>query len=392
MSKTYDTIVIGLGAFGSATAYQLARRGRAVLGIDRYAPPHTFGSTHGDTRITRLACGEGPAYTATARRSHEIWRDLERQTGKQLLVQNGMLLISGPGQRAPAHGKTDFLGSTIDIARQNKVAHETLSDGDIRRRFPAFNIADGDRGYFEPEAGFVFPEECVATQLQLAAESGGDIKTNETVTRVDVRNGNVEVTTDRGAYTAKTAVLSAGPWLPQFMPQHRSMFAVRRQVLTWFALEPDAALDHFRPERFPVFYWQVPRHQAIYGFPWIGGGEPAIKLATEQYDTETTPETVDRSVSDDEIRTIYRDFIAGFFPGVSDRCVKSAVCLYTCVDDNRFIIDRLPDRPEIIVASPCSGHGFKHSAAIGEALAELACGGEPSRVSLDTFRFETEAA
>jgi sarcosine oxidase len=393
MSKHFDTIVIGLGAFGSATTYQLAKRGRAVLGIDRYAPPHTLGSTHGDTRITRLACGEGPMYTATARRSHEIWRDLERQTGKPLLVQNGMLLISGAGRRAAAHGKDDFLGSTIDVARRNGVVHETLSEADIRHRFPAFNIGDGDRGYFEPEAGFVFPEECVATQLMLAGATGAQIRTGETVQRIEPRGGKVEVTTDRDLYTAANAVLSAGPWLPQLLPQRQSLFTIRRQVLTWFAID-DAVMPpaQYRPDKFPVFYWQVPRRRAIYGFPWIGDGEPVVKLAAEQYDFETTPDTVERNVSAQEIQDMYRDYIAGFFPGVSDHCVKSTVCLYTCADDARFIVDRLPGQPQVIVASPCSGHGFKHSAAIGEALAEMACGHEPTEVSLDAFRFETQAA
>lgn len=389
MTEKYDAIVIGLGAMGAATLYQFAKRGRKVLGIDRYAPPHTLGSSHGDTRITRLACGEGAAYTPFARRSHEIWRDLEQCGGDPLLVQNGLLVISGSGPRAGAHGNPDFLDTTIRAAQHHGVVHQVLLDRDIRQRFPAFNVADDDRAYFEPEAGFVFPERCIAAQLQAAAQSGAAIHTMEAVTGFDPRPSNVEVTTGQASYRADTLVIAAGPWLPQLLPQRRALFTVRRQVLTWFQIANGEDLARYRPAAFPVFYWQVPRKQAIYGFPWIGDGEPAIKLATEQYDTATTPDAVNRTVTPDEIRAMHADYVADFFPGVRDRCSKVTVCLYTCVDDARFIVDRLPDQPRVIVASPCSGHGFKHSAAIGEAIAELATLGHTTKVSLDEFKWPT---
>ena len=261
MTERYDTIVIGLGAMGAASLYQLAKRGRKVLGIDRYAPPHAFGSSHGDTRITRLACGEGAQYTPFARRSHEIWRELEAQSGRQLLVQNGLLVISGPGPRAAPHGHANFLDETISIARRNGVAHETLTDRDIRARFPAFNITDGDRGYFEPEAGVLRPEECVRVQLALAQKSGATIHTGETVMRFDPREGRVDVVTDRGSYRADTVVVAAGPWIPELLPQRAGVFTVRRQLLAWFRIA--AQPDLYRPERFPVWYWQIPRDKAI---------------------------------------------------------------------------------------------------------------------------------
>ena len=171
-NETFDAIIVGLGAMGAATAYQMAKRGAKVLGIDRFTPPHAFGSSHGDTRITRLACGEGVAYTPFARRSNEIWRELERLNGKTLLTQNGLLVISGRGPRAATHGNADFLGTTIEAAQRHAVPHELLGDGDMRRRFPPFNVADGDRGYFEPTGGFLHPEACIAAQLDEAARLG----------------------------------------------------------------------------------------------------------------------------------------------------------------------------------------------------------------------------
>ena len=246
MDTSYDVIVIGLGAVGAATTYQLAKAGARVLGIDRYAPPHAFGSSHGETRITRLACGEGPEYTAFARRSHAIWRDLERATGETLLTQNGLLVISGPGERAAAHGKEDFLNSTAAIARANDVPHERLDDAAIRRRFPAFAVADGDEAYFEPEAGFLFPERCVAVQIEAARRLGATLHTGETVTSFTSEAGGVRVVTDKGEYRAGHLVIAAGPWLPQLVPNLAPLLTVRRQVLIWFRVAPEADQAHWR--------------------------------------------------------------------------------------------------------------------------------------------------
>lgn len=388
VNEKFDVIVIGLGAVGSATAFQLAKRGAKMLGIDRFAPPHKHGSSHGGTRITRLACGEGAVYTQFARRSHEIWRDLERETGEQLLVQNGLLVISGTGQRASAHGNPLFLQASIDAAVQNGVAHEVLSDAAIRRRFPAFKIADGDRAYYEPESGILFPERGVDVQLKAAARHGARLRTNETVVRFEAGKDGVEVVTDKAAYKADRIVVSAGPWLPDLLPKSLSRrFAIRRQVLLWFALKDGEPAGRYRLDAFPVFYWQLPRKQALYGFPWIGTAEPAIKVATEQYDTTTTAGTVDRTVTPDEIAEVYDTYVADFMPGVSPRCIHSATCLYTCTEDTHFVVDALPGEPRVIVASPCSGHGFKHSPAIGEGIAELLTQGRPTRVSFDELRW-----
>jgi sarcosine oxidase len=388
VSEKFDVIVIGLGAVGSATVFQLAKRGAKVLGIDRFAPPHKFGSSHGETRITRLACGEGPLYTQFARRSHDIWRELERETGEQLLLQNGLLVISGAGQRAKAHGNPAFLQSSIDAAVANGVAHEVLADTAIRSRFPAFNVANGDSAYYEPESGILFPEKGVRVQLQAASLHSAQLNTNEVVQRFDANKNGVAVVTDKATYTADKVVLSAGPWLPDFLAKPLAQrFTIRRQVLLWFALKEGEPTERYKPDAFPVFYWQLPRKQALYGFPWIDTDEPAIKVATEQYDITTTAQTVDRNVTPEEITAVYNEYVADFMPGVSSRCIKFATCMYTCTEDTHFVIDTLPGEPRVIVASPCSGHGFKHSPAIGEGIAELLTQGRPSRVSFDELKW-----
>jgi sarcosine oxidase len=390
MSEGFDVIVVGLGAMGAATTYQLAQRGCHVLGIDQFAPPHVFGSSHGDTRITRLACGEGEEYTALARRSNEIWRDLERRSGQSLLVQEGFLAISGPGERAKAHENADFLNATIAIARRQGVDHELLNGTRVRARFPAFAVSDSDRAYFEPSGGILFPERCIEVQLAEAGRLGARLNTGETVQRIAPSGTHVEIVTDRTTYTAGRLVIAAGPWLAKFLSSHlAALFTVRRQVLYWFRLVASngASLDRFRPDAFPVFYWQVPRHQSIYGFPWIGSGEPTVKIATEQYDTQTSPEAVDREVPAEEICAMHETYIAPFFPGLSADCARTATCLYTCVKDARFVVDALPGAPRVMIVSPCSGHGFKHSAAIGEAVAGWAMGGPSENSPLAAFSF-----
>jgi sarcosine oxidase len=386
VNKTFDVIVVGLGAMGSATAYQLAKRGVRVLGIDRFTPPHALGSSHGDTRVTRLACGEGAQYTPFARRSNEIWRELEAASSKALLVHNGLLVISGKGERAKTHGNADFLQTTIDAADTHNVPHELLSDADIRRRFPAFGIADGDRGYFEPTGGFLHPEACVKAQLDEATKLGATLNYGEIVTSFKASGSGVTVTTTRATYSAGKAVISAGAWLPTLLPLPMAApFTVRRQVLCWFRIDGREPLEHYRPEAFPVFIWQTPRKQTIYGFPWVGTEVPAIKNATEQYDTTTTADSVERVVSPAEIADMYDTYTADFFPGVSNDCIKTAVCMYTCTQDSRFVIDMLPGQPNVIVASPCSGHGFKHSAAIGEAVAGMVSGAPVAGLPLHQF-------
>lgn len=372
MPETYDAIVLGLGAMGAAATYQLARRGARVLGIDRYAPPHEFGSTHGDTRITRIACGEGPEYSAFAARSHDIWRELEGETGLDLLTQNGFLAISGAGNRSANHGVAQFLDATVAAARFAGVSYEILDGATLRRRYPALNVADGDQAYHDTVGGFARPENCVTAQLRAAVARGAELRLGETVLSFVQQHGSVSVATNKQTYSASQLIVAAGAWLPAMLkPALAANFMITRQVLYWFRARSEAAHAEFSPERFPVYIWQLPAPQSIYGFPATGGLDEGVKLATEQYDVATTPDSVSRSVPAEEVRAMYETYVEPFFPGLSPVCVRSKTCLYTWVDKARFIIDRHPDSDRVIVASPCSGHGFKHSAGVGELLAEM---------------------
>jgi sarcosine oxidase len=369
---------------GSAAAYQLAKRGQRVLGIDQFSPPHAFGSSHGDTRITRLAIGEGVHYTPLVMRSHEIWRDIEKETGADLLASVGGLMISSTARTANLHVR-NFFENTVAAAEKFRIPHEVLNAAEIRRRFPQFRVRDGEIGYYERSAGFLRPEACIRAQLTLAEKYGAAIHRNEKVLAFNSSGAAVTVTTERNSYIAEKLILTAGSWLPEIIGgAHANLFRVLRQVLFWFDVK--GSIEPFLPGNCPIFIWEVQgSSRAIYGFPAIDGAKGGVKIATQQYETATTPHLVHREVSEDEIAAMYSQCVAPYLPDLDRNCVKAVTCLYTVTSDSGFVIDDHPDFPRVIVASCCSGHGFKHSAAIGEALAELAIDGK-TRFDLEAFK------
>jgi sarcosine oxidase len=381
--KNFDAIVLGLGAMGSATLYQLAKRGIKVLGIDRYAPPHKYGSTHGDTRITRQAIGEGEAYTPLALRSYEIFRDLESQTGSDLLTVTGGLIISSHAKTSTLH-VPGFFDKTIAAAKKFNIRHDMMDSADMRKRFPQFNVRNDERGYFEYEAGFLRPENCVGTQLDLALKTGAQINRDEQVLSFSEKEGGVCVKTDRAEYSGAKLIVTAGPWVHSFVPEElKERFRILRQVLYWFDVAVPVA--KYEPEKFPVFIWELQgKPQGIYGFPAIDGQNGGLKIATEQYANVTLPDNYNRVVSDKETSEMFADYVGPQFQELSSKCVKSATCLYTVTPDANFVIDFLPGSQNVILASPCSGHGFKHSAAVGEAISEMTIDGKSS-LNLESF-------
>jgi sarcosine oxidase len=372
--KHFETIVLGLGAMGSATVCQLARKGNAVVGIDQFAPPHAYGSTHGDTRITRLAIGEGEQYTPLALRSHQLWRELEVETGATLLTATGCLVISSRAKTSHTHVE-NFFATTLAAARRYDIAHEVLDAAQIRSRFPQFKVADDEVGYLERDAGFVRPEACLSAQLKVAERLGATLRTQETVAAFAASPGGVTVTTNRGTYAADELVIAAGPWLPELVqPWLARHFKIYRQLMFWFEVESPVAA--FLPASCPVFIWELQgRKQGIYGFPAIDGPGGGMKIATEQYERVTSARALVHAVAEEERRAMYENYVAPYIAGISGRCLRALPCLYTVTPDFGFIVDRHPESDRVILASPCSGHGFKHSPAIGEAVAELVVDG-----------------
>ncbi|NED37150.1 N-methyl-L-tryptophan oxidase [Streptomyces sp. SID8499] len=365
-----DVIVVGLGAMGSAAVHQLARRGVDVLGIDRHSPPHTYGSSHGETRITRRLTLEGAEYAPLAVRSHDWWRRIEAESGASVLTACGVLNLA---DRAAG---PEVFAVHERAAAAHGIDYELLDAAALRDRYPQFRVADTRVGLLEPGGGFVRPEAAISAQLDLAQRYGAQLHRGERVLAVEASASAVTVRTDAAAYTADQVVLCAGGWLAGLLddPRLARLFGVYRQVLHWFAVE--GAGQDFSPERFPTFIWNgVSRaDDYFYGFPSVDGA--TVKVATGQLDHRTAdPDMLDRTVTADEAAGFHRAMISGRLPGVSARAARSQVCMYTVTPDEAFVIDRLPGRERVLIASPCSGHGFKHSAAIGEALAELVTDG-----------------
>jgi len=364
-----DVAVIGLGAMGAATLWQLAARGVRCIGIDRLSPPHDQGSSHGETRITRAAVGEGAQYVPFVRRAHALWRELETATGDALFEACGTLVMAPRGVRTGHHKKVDFLGRTIAVAREHGIPHEVLEAGQIAARFPGFALKGDEVGYLEPGAGYVRPERCIAAMLAEATRLGARIETGRRVLGVAQRGDGVVVETDQGAIEAGQALVAAGAWAGSLLgaPYDRWLAPVR-QVLHWFPLTGPA------PSPAPAFIWmhgETPEDY-FYGFPGVDG---AVKLASEQYADSCDPDTLDRSVAPGEAAAFHAEHVAGRMHGLGATAVRSMACLYTVTPDSGFVIERHPAMDRVTVVSACSGHGFKHSAGIGEAVADWAATG-----------------
>ena len=274
---------------GSATLYQLAKRGVDVVGIDRFSPPHALGSTHGDTRITRQAIGEGMAYVPLVLRSHELWREIEAETGTDVFTACGGLVLTAGSSTAGHHGIEEFFASTVAAARTYDIEHEILDFEELRTRFPQFNVTEAQSGYYEPGAGFVRPEIAVAAQLELATRHGARIQRMERVSSIEPSNNEVTVRSDRAVYGADQVVMTAGPWISSLArcDDITSSCTVYPQALHWF--DASASYPTLTPDRMPVFIWgEVGSggRDVFYGFPAIDGPNGGLKVATEQYEVQ----------------------------------------------------------------------------------------------------------
>ena len=378
---TSEVLIVGLGAMGSQTLLELARRGVRVAGIDRGHPPHDLGSSHGRSRIIREAYFEDPLYVPLVQRAYARWQAQEAASGESLLRVTGGLAL-GPAR------STLVVGATASAERHG-LACERLDADAIRRRFPAHVIPDDWVGLLEPRAGMLDPERCIATALRLATAHGAELHLGETVARWTEHADHVEVRTDRGVYRADRVILSAGMWMRQLVPALRPHLTVERQVQFWFA--PRAQAPQFDPDRFPVFLSEVAPGRLWYGFPDVGDG---VKVAWHHGapDDDATHVTDDadgapaphRTVSTAEVDAM-RTHLATHLPEAAGALRATSVCTYTNTPDEHFLLDRAPDAARVWIASPCSGHGFKFAPALGEVLADLVLGTAPA-FDLTPFR------
>jgi monomeric sarcosine oxidase len=362
----YDVIVVGLGAHGSATLYQLAKRGVSALGIDRFDPPHSMGSTHGETRGLYEAAAHGTAHVPFARRTIELWRELERESGVELYTQDGILIMD--------NGENDMFRSTVEVASDTGSEFEEMDARTIHARFPALKPEDQVVGVFQPKGGVIRVEPTIRAQLKLAAERGATVRTNEPVTSWTADGSGVEVVTSRDTYRGDKVVFSSGAFLPGLVTDLPVQLDPWRQVVTWW--KPKAQPENFTPDRLPVWMLANTTPEIPYGFPDIGSG---VKVGVQFDGPVIDPETVDRTVTEADIEPM-RDLWQRIQPDVMGEYLRGLVCLYTCTPDMEFIVDEHPNHPNVIIACICNGGGFMYSAAFGETLSQLAVDG---RTKLD---------
>jgi sarcosine oxidase len=381
----YDAIVLGAGGVGSAAMWQLARRGLRVLGIDRFAPPHGEGSSHGQTRIIRQAYFEHADYVPLLLESYRLWEELEGLTGQLLKIEAGLLEV-GPRDGVVVPG-------VLMAARQHRLAVEELAAAEIESRWPGFRLAEnqspGLTGVFESRAGYLKVEECVAACLAEAKRHGAELLPNVEVH--DWQAGNdILVRTAAGDFRANRLVITAGAWAGPLLHSLGVPLEVRRKPLLWY--EPrDASANAAALTRaangFPCFLFELP-HGIFYGFPAVD--DRGLKAAEHSGgDTVLDPLTVDRQLHAGDGERVDQ-FLQSYIPSVRTPCREHAVCLYTMSPDEHFIVDRHPDDPRIVFAAGLSGHGFKFTPVLGQALAELATEGvtrQPTAfLSLGRFR------
>lgn len=360
---SYDVIVIGLGGMGSAAAYHLATRGQRVLGIDRFDPAHNRGSSHGGSRITRQSYFEDPAYVPLLLRSYELWEQLAADSGRDVITLTGGVMVGRPDSLTVAGSRRS--------AEEWGLAHEMLDAAEIRRRFPTLTPRDDEVALYEAKAGFVRPESTVAAHLKLAARSGAELNFGEPVEKWEAFGDGtgVRVLTGDGVYTADRLVICPGAWAPQLLAELGPPFRVERQVQYWFA--PTGGVAPFQPDRHPIYIWEDTEGTQIYGFPAIDGLDGGAKVAFFRRGQECTPESIDRTVHEEEIAAI-AGHLAGCIPTLPGRFLRAATCMYTNTPDEHFVIATHPDHAQVTVACGFSGHGFKFVPVVGEILADLA--------------------
>jgi sarcosine oxidase len=370
MGSPYDAIVVGVGGMGSATVYELARRGVPVLGLERFDIPHDLGSSHGVNRIIRLAYWEDPAYVPLLRRAYELWRELEHRRGERLLVITGSIDAGAAASRT-------FAGSLRSCAIHS-LPHEVLDAAALHRRFPGYRVPPDIEAVYQADGGFVLSERAIVNYVEAAHELGAEIHAREPVQGWEAGDEGIVVRTAAATYRAPRLVLTAGPWTASLVPALQAFAQPERQVMLW--VQPRRP-EHFRLGRFPVFNMETPEGH-FYGFPIFG--IPGFKIGRYHHRHEPAdPDHMDRECHVED-EAILREGIRRYFPEADGPTLGMKTCLFTNSPDGHFIIDRHPSDPRITLAAGFSGHGFKFCSVVGEILAELALEGR-SRWDLSLF-------
>lgn len=378
MGKISDVIVLGLGANGSSALYNLSKTNKSVWGIDRFTPPHSFGSSHGESRIIRQAYHENPMYVPFVKAAYEYWHEIEQRSGEKLLLKTGGIMLGTED--------VSVVKGSILSAETFNIDYEYLNHTELKKRFPAFKSGPATVGVLEKEAGILFPEKCIKAFLAQAQKNGAAIHFNETVLNINPKTDHVELTTSKGDYQTEKLIITAGAWMSNLLPELNLPLTVERQVLFWFKNNDIRSQPNLSPQNMPIYIWEYLPGEMFYGFPDLGSG---IKIAHHHAGEHIKPAELSQFVSDEEISSMEQLTVE--YLNIDAALNKTAVCMYTNTPDENFIIDYYPGNKNIIVASPCSGHGFKFSSFTGKILADMALDKTPD-LDISPFRIARQYA
>ena len=374
----YDLIIIGLGAMGSATAYHAARQGHTVLGLDTYERNHSNGSSHGRSRIIRESYAEGPQYVQLVQRAFALWRQLERETGRPLLTMTGGLYIGLPDSR--------IVSGVLRSAAVHGLPCDYLTPAAAALRFPGFRLPAHMVAVYEAQGGILDAEACVGAHLDVAAQHGAELHYNDPVVQWTIDGAGIRVETAKESYVGARLVIAAGAWTGAVLADLALPLTVSRRWNAYFEpTRPD-----FNVGRCPFYLLEVPEG-TYYGLPSLPG--QGLKTGRHDSGEVSTPQTIRRRVDPLEIDAL-RAVLDQYLPGAAGTLKATTTCIYTMTPDEDFLIDRHPRYPQVTYVSACSGHGFKFSAAVGEALARMALAGVTSPLvrSFSAARFGIPAA
>jgi sarcosine oxidase len=371
MPAHYDTVVVGVGGMGSAAVDHLARRGVDVLGLERYDVPHAMGSSHGDSRIIRRPQFEDPAYVPLVERAFDLWDDLEDTHHRTLLHRTGSV------DAGPAGGET--VTDSLASCAEHDIPHEHLDADTWNDRHPGYDLPADFEAVYQADGGFLVPEECIVAHVNRAHDHGATVRAREAVTDWEpTADGGVRVTSEKDVYEADDLVVTAGAWAPKLVDALDGHAVPQRQVVGWFQPEHP---ERFTPETFPVFVVQDDDDH-VYGFPVHD--RPGFKIGLfEHFEEDVDPDAMPREPRPDDEAAL-RELTERFFPAAAGPTMRLETCIFTNTPDMHFVLDTLPEHPQVTVGAGFSGHGFKFASAVGEVLADLSQHGETDH-QIDLF-------
>ena len=375
-----DVAVVGLGSMGSMALWQLARRGVRTIGFEQFQPGHDRGSGHGESRIIRSCYAEGPQYVPLLQAAFPIWRQLEEETGAELLTENGALFLGRPD--------SGFVEGALTTAKHHGLPYDILEPETVHGRYPPHRVDAGEIGFLDLKAGFLRPERAVSTAAVRAAQLGAEVVTGARVESIEERPEAVEIRTGGRTYRVGQAIAAVGAWVDKLLPGLRLPVWVERQVMVWY---PARRPEDFSPDRFPIFIRDRGAPDLTwYGFPTLDGA--TVKVAIHHDGLRADPDRLDREIHDSDYEAVTA-LVRKALPGLEPAPVRGKACMYTNTPDGHFVIGRPPGTERLILLGPMAGHGFKFAAVVGSIGADLATEGS-TRLPIDAFdpaRFQAAA-